>query len=164
MSEPDSITARDIRDSFDLRFATARGPLIAICTGLIGPAEAEDVVHDTYLRARSRLGQLRDTGNLEAWLARIAIRLCYNRQRHLRLLRDRLPSLLSVQVHRTSDLGLRELIERLPARERTVLILRYGYGYGLDEIAALLSLRHSNVRTILTRTRQRLAAQWREVE
>jgi len=58
------------------------------------------------------------------------------------------------------NIGLRELIERLPARDRTVVVLHYGHGYGLDEIAGFLDLTHTNVRSIVHRARKRLAAQW----
>lgn len=159
------IAQRDMEAAFDERFEALRPRLLSICIGLVGPADAHDVVQDTYLRARGRLFQLRDDETLEGWLARIAVSLCYNRHRRSRLLRDRLPLLaLRHQPNPASDLGLRELIEQLPGRERTVLILHHGYGYGLDEIAELLSLTHTNVRTIIARTRKRLAAQWQEAD
>ena len=38
------------------------------------PAEADDVVQETFLRAYQRLDSLRDSGALIAWLYRIATR------------------------------------------------------------------------------------------
>jgi RNA polymerase sigma factor (sigma-70 family) len=52
----------------------------------------------------------------------------------------------------------------LPPRERTVLVLHYGHGYQLDEIATLLDLTHTNVRSIIARTRKRLFHAWRMAE
>ena len=63
-----------------------------------------------------------------------------------------------------SDLGLRELIERLPARQRTILVLHYGHGYSLREIAELLDLTHDNVRAIVVRTRRRLFSDWKAAD
>ena len=57
----------------DSAFASARPRLVRIATSLVGPDAAEDVVHDTYLTARARVGQLRDPAALEAWLARICV-------------------------------------------------------------------------------------------
>lgn len=67
--------------AFDLRFSAARDRLVRICAGLVGADAADDVVHDAYLRARLRHGQLRDDDRFEAWLTRIAIHLCMNRHR-----------------------------------------------------------------------------------
>jgi RNA polymerase sigma-70 factor (ECF subfamily) len=60
------------------------------------------------------------------------------------------------------DVGLRELIERLPPRERTLVVLHYGHGYQFDEIARLTGLTAVNARTIVHRARRRLAADLRE--
>jgi DNA-directed RNA polymerase specialized sigma24 family protein len=69
---------------FDDRFAAARARLLAICTGLVGADAAQDIVQDTYLRARSRQQQLRDPAAFDAWLVRIAINLAHNHQRRAR--------------------------------------------------------------------------------
>jgi RNA polymerase sigma-70 factor (ECF subfamily) len=146
---------------FDLRFSRLRGRLVAVCTGLVGAADAEDIVHDTYLRARRSVAELRDANAFDAWLTRIAINLCYSRHQRARTLRGLLPSLLPSSIAGSPDLALRDLIERLPPRERTILVLHYGHGYRLDEIAGLLSLTAVNVRAIASRTRRRLATEWR---
>jgi RNA polymerase sigma factor (sigma-70 family) len=57
------------------------------------------------------------------------------------------------------DVGLRELIERLPPRERTLVVLHYGYGYRVEDIAAMAGMSAVNVRTILFRARRRLRDQ-----
>ena len=101
----------------------------------------------------------------DAWVCRAAINLCFNRQRAQTRMLDRLPTFAARQQHQSGpDLGLRELIERLPLRERTVVVLHYGYGYRLEEIGELLELTAVNARTILFRARQRLGQQLREAE
>lgn len=163
-SEARNVTdASDPRADFDDRFQVARQRLVAIAGSLVGAQEADDVVHDSYLLARSRYGQLRDPAALEPWLTQIVVNQCFSRHRRTKRFRDLLPALRPRHAS-SSDVGLRELVERLPARERTVLVLHYGHGYRLDEIAALLDLTHTNVRTIIARTRQRLFAAWREAE
>jgi RNA polymerase sigma-70 factor (ECF subfamily) len=143
--------------AFDTRFAAGRERLVRICAGLVGVDSAEDVVQDAYLRGRSRFGQLRDVDLFDAWMTRIAINLCVNRQRRIVRLRDRLRDLASRPTTIQRDVGLRELIERLPPRERTVLVLHYGHGYRLEEIARLSGLSPTNVRSIIFRARRRLA-------
>jgi RNA polymerase sigma-70 factor (ECF subfamily) len=146
----------------DAAFERARPRLLAIARGLVGAAGAEDVAHDTYLTARERIGQLRDPAAVEAWLARIAIHRCY-RQRQRRLHLDRLLPWLQ-RTPTSSSLELRELVERLPARERTILVLHYGHGYSLAEIGQLLEITHVNARAIISRARRRLVAAWLESE
>jgi RNA polymerase sigma-70 factor (ECF subfamily) len=152
-------------ETFDARFEAARPRLLAIAHGLIGADDAEDIVHETYLRARSRIGQLRDTSLFDAWLARIVVNLCFTGHRN----RRRLAGLISGIAKRDSsqplsDLGLRELVERLQPRERTVVVLHYGHGYRTEEIGTILSLSPTNVRTILFRARSRLRTAMQEAD
>jgi RNA polymerase sigma-70 factor, ECF subfamily len=149
---------------FDRRFGQARGRLEAICCSLVGAADAPDVVHDVYVIARTRLGQLRDGDRLEAWLARIAVNECHELHRRRRRLSGYPIAVLEAPAGSTGDVALRELIERLPPRERTILVLHYGHGYGLDEIAAILGLNYATVRSVIARTRQKLFRQWTDAE
>jgi RNA polymerase sigma-70 factor (ECF subfamily) len=151
-------------DEFDRRFGLARSRLEAICASLVGPSDASDIVHDVYITARTRLGQLRDSDRLEAWLARIAVNECHELHRRRRRLSGYPVAVLEAPAGSSSDVALRELIERLPPRERTILVLHYGHGYGLDEIASLLDLNYATVRSVIARTRLRLFRQWTEAE
>ena len=155
--------ATDARAEFDARFALARERLLRITASLVGAIDAEDVVQDTYLLGWRRYDQLRDDAAFEPWLTRIAVNLYFGRHRRIKRLRELLPALLPGRAT-ASDIGLRELVEALSPRERTVLVLHYGHGYGLEEIATLLDLTHTNVRTIIARTRKRLFVAWRKAE
>lgn len=150
----------------DEMFAAARPRLERIATSLVGPAQAEDVVHDTYLLARSQVGQLRDPLAGEAWLARICVHRSFrvtSRRRRLRELLARLPG-RERPAPRASALELRELIDELMPRERAVVILQHGYGYSLLEVAELLGISHANARKISSRARARLLRAWQEAE
>jgi RNA polymerase sigma-70 factor (ECF subfamily) len=155
--------ATEARANFDARFAMARERLLRITASLVGATDAEDVVQDTYLLGRTRFDQLRDGAAFEPWITRIAVNVCFGRYRRLKRLRELLPTLLPRKAP-ASDIGLRELVEKLPPRERTVLVLHYGHGYRLEEIAAILDLTHTNVRTVIARTRKRLYTAWRRAE
>ncbi len=159
-TEPRPTSATGARDlaAFDERFALVRDRLVRVCIGLVGPNAAEDVVHDAYLRGRQRFGQLREMELFDGWITRVAINLCMNRHRSGGRLRALLPRLAA---DRTSapprDPGLRELIEQLPPRERTLVVLHYGHGYRIDEVARMTGLTDVNARTIIHRARRRLA-------
>lgn len=147
----------------DERFAELRPRLIGICRAIAGDA-AEDAVHDAYLLARRSVDQVRDLASLDGWLTTIAIRQCISRHRRARRLRDRLAELLPRTSAGESDVGLRELVERLPARSRAVLVLHHGYGYSLAEAADILGLTHANARSIAARSRRRLMDQIRAAD
>ncbi|HVM25698.1 MAG TPA: sigma factor [Candidatus Limnocylindrales bacterium] len=114
--------ANDARADFDARFDLARERLLRIAGSLVGAEEADDVVHDSYLLGWQRYDQLREASAFESWLTRIVVNQCFGRHRRIRRLRELLPALLPSKTA-GPDLGLRDLIERLPPRERTVLVL-----------------------------------------
>ena len=159
------ITGRTDVD-LDSAFASARPRLLRIAASLVGPDAAEDIVHDTYLVARARLGQLREPAALEAWLARI----CVHRSFRIKRRGKRLQELLARVpfVHATPAGGgrveLHELVAQLPPRDRAVVVLQHGYGYTLAEVAELVGISHANARKVSSRARARLLRQWQEAE
>jgi len=117
-------------------------------------------VQDTYLAARLRIDQLRDVSALDRWLARIAENLCYRALRRSAVRGRQLPSLADEAP--VSDPALRDLVERLPLRERAILVLHYAHGYSLEEVARILSISYPNARALISRTRRRMFREWNE--
>ena len=138
------------QDFLDAAFLASRAEIVALCRSIVGD-EAEDVVHDAYLIARARIGQLRDRGRAAAWIAKIAVNLCFERHRR----RDRLLRLLPFLQRDipASDPDLRAAIHSLPAAQRTIVVLFYGHGLSLAEIASLLDRNPATVRSLLFRAR-----------
>lgn len=146
------------------RFEAVRPRLLAICRTVIGADEAEDVVQETYLRARDRISQLRNPLAFEAWLVRIALNeartITRHRARHRAPLSDADPS----SSGGSRDIALLELVNGLPLRQRMAVVLFYGYGYDTGEVAHLLGISSINARTVLFRARRRLRSQWEEID
>jgi DNA-directed RNA polymerase specialized sigma24 family protein len=162
----DAGAAEDVRHRLhvlDEQFEHLRPRLVGICRSVAGEA-AEDAVHDAYIQARQSIHQLRDLDALDGWLTTIALRQCVSGHRRARRLRERLAELLPHTTPGMPDVGLRELVERLPIRSRAVLVLHHGYGYSLAEVADILDLTHTNVRSIAARSRRRLMYQAREAD
>ncbi len=165
VSEPVAISAASASARLlDERFVELKPRLLAAARALVGGDAAEDVVQDAYLRARAKIGQLRDVQALDAWLTRIIASVAFNHHRRRRGLLDRLPLLAARQESSPPGASLDDLIDQLPARERTVLVLQHAYGYRLDEIARIVGTTHTNARTIAFRARRRLATAWQEIE
>jgi RNA polymerase sigma-70 factor (ECF subfamily) len=157
---PLSATGNEAIVAYDERFALIRERLLRVCIGLVGADAAEDVVHDTYLRGRQRFGQLREIDLFDGWITRVAVNLCINRHRSGGRLRALLPRLTPPsQTTQGRDVGLRDLIEQLPPRDRTLVVLHYGHGYRIEEIARMAGLSAVNARSIIFRARRRLAEQ-----
>lgn len=150
--------------AFEDRFEAVRPRLLAICRTVIGADDAEDVVQETYLRARDRIAQLRNPLAFEAWLVRIALNEARSLARHpsrrRAALRD--PGLSPGAQDR--DIALLELVDQLPVRQRMAVVLFYGYGYDTKEVAQMLDITVINARTVLFRARRRLRSAWEDVD
>jgi RNA polymerase sigma-70 factor, ECF subfamily len=155
----DAVGTTVVGISFEDRFARLRPRLMAVCTAVIGPDDAADLVQETYIRASERLHQLRDPALLDAWVVRIALNeaksILRRRQTERRVLAPPAPP-------GSPDVALRELVQNLEPRERAVIVLHYAYGYRLGEVARLLGLSAINARTIAHRARRTLRAQLEE--
>jgi RNA polymerase sigma-70 factor (ECF subfamily) len=152
-----TVSPVNVRD-FDSAFEGVRPTLVRICRAICDE-EGEDVVQDVYVTGRRRISQLRDQASLGAWLTRIAINECYQRHR----IRQRLGRIVpTLRQEAESDLDLRSNVQALPYRERAIVVLHYGYGLELNEVADLLDEKPSTIRSVLFRTRARLRSALRE--
>jgi len=117
--------------------------------------ELDDLVQDVFLEAHRGLARVREPAAIKGWLARICVRRAVRRLR-----RRRLRAFLSLDtLSHDSELvapgaspearaevsRLYGKLERLPALERVVWVLRYLEGDSLDEIATLCDCSKSTV-------------------
>ena len=132
---------------------------------LRNPAEAEDVVQDALVSAFQHLGQFAGRAKFSTWLTRIAVHRALevassgNRENpvdiddpdtHLRLV-SRLRSPEDRLAARECAKLLYEAMDRLPARYREVLVIRYLHEYDTAEAAERLSISEANVKVRLHR-------------
>ncbi len=127
-------------------------------------AEAEDVAQETFVKAWLALPRYRESlGSWRAWLCRIAIntaRDALRRERPAEELDERLPDEGSgpaeqadIEAQRVS---VRRALARLPASNRTVLVLREYEGLSYAEIAAALGIPIGTVMSRLSYARSHL--------
>jgi RNA polymerase sigma-70 factor (ECF subfamily) len=136
--------------------------------------EAADVTQETYVRAWSRLEELREPAAALGWLCRIARNLARDRRRGWWWRRrevhdgglDPAPRLAPVaEAPRPDDalaaaeLGLqvRKALAALPEKHRVVLLLREVDGMGYAELAEALGVPVGTVESRLHRARKALA-------
>jgi RNA polymerase sigma-70 factor, ECF subfamily len=122
---------------------------------------AEDLCHETFVKALRSWEQLRAGASAQAWLFRIARNTAYDHlRRHKRIalavLDDDHARPLDAQsvLARLEDAELlREALRDLPEHYRLPLLLHGHAGYGASDIAAALGCTAATIRTRLYRAR-----------
>lgn len=123
------------------------------------PAEADDVVHEAFLRVAARAGTLRRPEAFGAYLRRAVVREVVSRRRsqaRARAREERVAAGTPLALEAESDLidgRLRRALEHLPVRQRTALVLRAWGGWDDRQIAEVLRCRPATVRSLLARAR-----------
>lgn len=123
-------------------------------TYLHSQAEAEDVCHDVFIKMMEHCISI-SPGKERAWLLTVTANECKNRlkfwNRHgNEELSDRIP------VPDTESLDLLEIVMSLSFKERTVIYLYYYEGYSSEDIAKILKITASAVRSRMQRARKHL--------
>jgi RNA polymerase sigma factor (sigma-70 family) len=138
---------------------------------------AEEIVSDTMLAAIEGLHRFDpERGNFAGWLFGTAKCSISARQRYASRFQRLLTRAGSLEAHAAEDdpldtivrgddaIRLRELLQRLPERDRDLVLLRYGAELTSSEIASVLDMKSSAVRVRLMRVLQRLAGELGDVE
>jgi RNA polymerase sigma-70 factor (sigma-E family) len=121
---------------------------------LLGADDPEDTVQEAFARLHRRRVPLREPGSAAAYLRVTVCNLVRNRRRHLRIARLRQPpppdphvaaeqTVLVKESHRE----LIEALERLPARQREALVLRFWLDLSEREIAEAMGVSPGSVKT-----------------
>lgn len=140
------------REEFGEQVMSVQDTLYRVSFSLLpGRYDQEDAVQETIRVALQKLHTLREERYLRTWMVRILIHECYN---ILRKKKRETPS-DEVFVSLPAD-GQSEVIEALMALEvkhRLPIVLHYVEGYAIKEIAAMLRLPESTVKTRMARGR-----------
>ena len=122
-------------------------------------AQAEDLVHDAFVRCVGRFGHLRTHEAFNAYLRRTIVNLHTSRLRRMRVEREWL-SKESGRVERVAPSGWPDVADRedmwrrlatLPSRQRAVLVLRYYEDLSERETADALRCSVAAVKSLTAR-------------
>lgn len=147
--------------------------ITSVVSGLMSDRDAvDDVVAETFTKAFFRIRNFHGDAGLYTWLYRVAINASKDhgkkkRRRPTVALEDVPAGAASIasrdagpSVERLEDrelrLAVRAAIETLPAKFRSVLVLRELEGLRYDEIADILAISQGTVESRLFRARRRL--------
>jgi RNA polymerase sigma-70 factor (sigma-E family) len=140
-----------------LRHVPAASRLAFLLTG--DRSQAEDLVHDAFVRCVGRFGHLRAHVAFDAYLRRTIVNLHSSRLRRLRVEREWL-SKETGRVPRPGTSGLPDvpgredmwrLLATLPPRQRAVLVLRYYEDLSERETADTLRCSVAAVKSLTAR-------------
>jgi len=147
-------------------FEAHRPLLFSIAYRMLGSAsEAEDVIQDTWVRARQ--SEDADIRSPRAYLTTIVTRLCIDHLRSGERTRMEypgpwLPEPLAASHQEPAELAsslttaFLVVLEQLAPAERAVFLLREVFELDFDEIAGSVGKSEANTRQILARARRRL--------
>jgi len=106
------------------------------------PADAEDALHDAFVLALDKLGQLQDSSQFRAWVMRSAVRIVYRKGRRRKWLeaftrsaKAEAPVTVAGPDAKAELKKVFEVLATLPEKERVAWVLRYVEGYTLPEAA-----------------------------
>lgn len=124
------------------------------------PDAAEDLVQETLMRAWRGFDQFHGGTNAKAWLFRILLNTFYGQGRKGRLMLVPLDETDKVgSIGGDATFEVIDALARLPADQRTALMLGAVEGFTCREISEMLSIPMGTVMSRLSRARQALRAQ-----
>ena len=145
-------------EAFAELYRTHFGPVSGYASSLVGDSGvAVDIAQEAFTRLLARWRAVRDP---RAWLFFVATNLTHDHWRSVardRDLTDRFGTGLPA-ASAAPDPWLRDLVERLPAKQRQAILLHYYADIPIDEIARLLHVPVGTVKRRLHDGRARLAA------
>jgi RNA polymerase sigma-70 factor, ECF subfamily len=135
--------------------------------------ESEDVVQETFLRVYTNLERYDENQKFSTWIYRIATNLCIDRLRkrkpsfsldaelsdgegtdwHAMLASDEASPEAEIILSETQQ-NIRDAIETLPNKYKSVVVLRYLHDMSLQEISDILEMPVTTVKTRVHRGRE----------
>ena len=140
-----------------------------------GPADAEDVTQEAFLKLWQSPQTLREGRAIRSWLVRVASNLAIDRLRRKQpQLMDELPEVSDDSPSPESALSQSEVagsvdeaINSLPDRQRLALVLTYYEHMSNQQTASIMDLSVDAVESLLSRARRNLksalAGDWRDM-
>jgi RNA polymerase sigma-70 factor, ECF subfamily len=131
--------------------------------------DAEDATMEIFMKLRDKLTQYDQTRSFAAWLYKVAANHCWDLLRRRKTRQDKEtedlenvplehpdPNQLDKLIEQRTSEEVRRALDRLGARARMALVMRYYSDMSYDEIADALGVRRAFVGVVLLRARHEL--------
>ena len=119
--------------------------------------EAEDMVHEVFIRYMEKENSFKGDCSYKTWLLIITRNLCYNKLKSSGFTNERFDIDNCNDVYETKyelNISIRDALLKIPAEYSELLYLKEAEGYTYEEIAGLTSLTVENVAVKLYRAKQ----------
>jgi RNA polymerase sigma-70 factor, ECF subfamily len=131
--------------------------------------DAEDATMEIFMKLRDKLDQYDQSRSFAAWLYRVAANHCWDMLRRRKARHDKdtediddlpleapEPNQLEKLIEERTSEEVRKALDKLGARARMALVMRYYSDMSYDEIADALGVRRPFVGVVLLRARHEL--------
>ena len=131
--------------------------------------DAEDATMEIFMKLRDKLVQYDQSRSFTAWLYRVAANHCWDMLRRRKARHDKdtqdiedlpleapEPNQLEKLIEERTSAEVRKALDKLGARARMALVMRYYSDMSYDEIADALGVRRPFVGVVLLRARHEL--------
>lgn len=131
--------------------------------------DAEDATMEIFIKVREKLSQYDAARPFSAWLYKVSANHCWDLLRRRKVRQDLEtgeiedlplehpnPGQLDQLIEKRNNEQVRRALDKLPARARMALVLRYYADMNYDEIAESLGVRRAFVGVVLLRARHLL--------
>lgn len=152
------------KQEFARRVTQMQGSLYRVAASYLrGESDRLDAVSEAIARAWEKRGTLREEAWFATWITRILIRVCVDIQRKQKRMTpvDTLPE---TPTGEDSCAVLREAVDSLPQKLRTMVVLYYMEGYEVLEVARIMGTTKGAVCAGLFRAREKLRSMLGEEE
>jgi RNA polymerase sigma-70 factor (ECF subfamily) len=166
---------RGERDAFRALFETYQDRVYSIALRYSGDRSlALDIAQEVFLKLLSNIQEFRGDAGFEAWLYRVVVNCCLDRQRRGRMLlfvEDFFDSLRGADNTVLQDMMRQEMqqhvqgaVAKLSPEHRMVVVLRYTEGLSYDQIAEALGCSAGTVASRLNRAHKILERRLRGIK
>jgi RNA polymerase sigma-70 factor, ECF subfamily len=131
--------------------------------------DAEDATMEIFMKLRGKLNQYDSSRSFSAWLYKVAANHCWDMLRRRKARHDKdmedvnelpleapEPNQLERLIEERTSEEVRKALDKLGARARMALVMRYYSDMSYDEIADALGVRRPFVGVVLLRARHEL--------
>ena len=153
-------TAED-QTKFERIYTQYRDILYCVAYKILkNPQDAEDAVHHAFVKLAENIYKIdepicpKTKGYIVTIVENKAIDMYRKKHAHPQV--EYLDEIVGIQVEYSGTNVLAGCIMKLPARQRSVLILKYSHGYKIREIAGILGVSMSNAQKLDQRAKAQL--------
>lgn len=119
--------------------------------------DVDDAAQETFVTVWNKLHTYRGDAPFEHWLTRVCLNCCYARLRKARPAEEiREDRFEAPADNPDARLEVEGLLKTLPAKDRFLLLLMYGEGWSVADIAERLGWSQTNVKVRAHRARKKL--------